>query len=453
MKQEKQSSIRRCALLCGALGTTTLMGFAVPAAAQGFRDAPLLFVDVATGLSYETFNDAREDETELTTRFGLGYFTSTDRQRLSFQTGLTLRAREDESDLINPFADITYARFSRGAEIGGRLTYSRSEVEGSAVDDDFDADDLDREDGTREDIDLRLTLLTGRDAPFGTDTELRYDETNYFDGATSDDRQTHQARSTLRFTIDPRIELGLTGFWRQEETFNADEEVETVRRVTLGADLDIDRAWSASVGVGYAEVETDTIAGVDVEDGAEGFFLLTRELRDGDLSFSSDHVVTEDGWRNSVRLRRVYEISETDQLNVSIGQIFFEEGGSGHLASVDFDRRLRFSTLSLGLNYTSDLDDADLLVERVRADFDVRFDIGDNSSLGLDGSLASVSYENPVTIDALRADLGLSYRHALANDWNVVARAQHRVLYEDGNLDERNNLFSLNLERRFSVRP
>jgi hypothetical protein len=454
MKQKRTNSFRQRALtLCGALAATTILGAAMPAAAQGFRDAPVLFLDVSTGLSYETFSDARDDEAELTTRLGVGYFTSTDRQRLSFETGVTLRAREEGHDLIDPFADISYARFSRGAEIGGRVTFRRSEVDGGAIDDDFDADDLDRESGTREDIGLRLNLVTGRASPFGTDTELRYDETNYFDGATSDDRRTHELRSTLRFTIDPQIELGLTGFWRQRETDNAAQEVETISRVTFGADLAIDRAWSSSVEIGYAEIETETTGGVAVESGMEAAFLLTRDLRNGELSFSSDHVITDDGWRNSVRIRRIYEISETDRLNVSVGQIFFEEGGSGHLASLDFDRRLRFSALSLGLNYTSDLDAMDMLIQRVRADFDMRFDVSDNSSIGLGGSLASVSYDNPATVDALRADVGISYRHALANDWNVVARAAHRVLYEDGDVDERSNLFSLNLERRFSVRP
>jgi hypothetical protein len=85
--------------------------------------------------------------------------------------------------------------------------------------------------------------------------------------------------------------------------------------------------------------------------------------------------------------------------------------------------------------------------------FAMTYDLTDNSSLGLDAALASVQYDNPFTVDGLRADAGISYLYGLSNDWNLVARMQHRVLYQDGDVDERSNRLSLNLERRFSVRP
>jgi hypothetical protein len=434
------------------LGLLAAAAIAAPQQAAVAQDAPTLFLDVSTGLSYENYND-RDSETELTTRLGVGLFTSTSNQRLSFETGVTARAREDGHGFVDPYADIAYARFSRNAEIGARLTYRAREIEGAVIDDDFDTEDLDREDGTREDIGVRLSLVTGRFAPFGTETELRYDERNFTDGAASDDERIHSAESTLFFRVDPRIEFSLTGQWRQQETLNFVNEVDTVRRVTAGADLEIDQLWSARVALGYAQLDTETIAGLTREEGIEGDFVLTRDLPNGRLAFSVDHVVTDDGWRNSVRLRRLFEVSEIDRLNLSIGQIFFEEGGNGHLASADFTRRLRFSTFRVGFDYRSDLDGADLLVQRARVNFAMTYDLTDNSSLGLDAALASVQYDNPFTVDGLRADAGISYLYGLSNDWNLVARMQHRVLYQDGDVDERSNRLSLNLERRFSVRP
>lgn len=423
-----------------------------PAQAQVGDDAPVLFIDVGLGLELEDRRN-RDAELEATTRLGVGYFTSTARQRLSFETGVTARANEDGHDLINPFARIDYARFNRDYELGFDLALARENIENDDLEADFDADDLARQDGTREQVDVGVRLLTGRASPFGTETELRYSQQTFADGATDDDSTTHSARSTLRFTIDPRIELRLTGFWQQVDTDDAVNTVDTTRRVTLGGVFAIDRVWTASASLGFAELETETTGGRTLEDGVEGSFLLNRDLRNGALSFSTDHVITDDGWRNSVRVRRTISMANGDLFDASLGQIFFEEGGSGHLASLDFTRTVRSAALSFGFDYSSDLDDTDLLVQRTQLSASLRQDITDFSGWSLDGTLARVDYDNPATVDATRLNVGVAYLHALSNDWTLAARARHQILYEDGDLSDRTNILSLNLERRFSVRP
>jgi hypothetical protein len=455
-KKLKPTSMLRSPLAGGLFGAACLIAPVLapaPALAQVGEDAPVLFFDVGIGLEYEDQRN-RDATLEATTRFGVGYFTSTARQRLSFETGVTARAsNEDGHNLINPFARIDYARFNRDIELGFDLAYAREEIESDDLEEDFDAGDLARQDGTRDQIDFGVRLVTGRAAPFGTDTELRYSQDTFADGATDDDSTTHSARSTLRFTIDPRIELSLTGFWEQVDTDDAVNTLETTQRVTLGGVFAIDRAWTASASLGFAELETETTAATTVEDGLEGSFLLTRDLRNGSLSFSTDHVITDDGWRNTLRARRLIEMANGDLFDASVGQIFFEEGGSGHLASLDFTRTVRSGALSLGFDYSSDLDDADLLVQRTQLSASLRQDITDFSGWSIDGTLASVDYDNPATIDAARLEVGLAYLHALSNDWTLAARARHQVLYEDGDLADRTNILSLNLERRFSVRP
>jgi hypothetical protein len=422
------------------------------AAAQDAGDPPVLFLDVAMGLQYEDERDT-DGELEATTRLGVGYFTSTHNQRLGFESGITLRALEDRHDIIDPFVSISYARFSRNTEISADLTYRQAEVENGELDVDFDASDLARQAGTRESIDYGLRLVTGRASPFGTDTQLRYTERNFTDGATDDDSVILSVSTTFRFTIDPRIELRFTGFVQEEDTDDAVDTVETITRFTAVAALAIDRVWSASVGLGFAEVETETTGGVVSVDGLEGSFILTRDLSNGVLSLSSDHVVTADGWRNTVRLRRQIDLANGDVFNASIGQIFFEEGESGHLASLAYARTVRSGSFNAAFDFTSGLDDSDLLVQRTRFSASLRQDLTDNSGWSVDGSLARVDYDNPATLDALRANIGLAYLHALSNDWTLAARARHQVLYEDGGFSERTNVLSLNLERRFSVRP
>src|SRR6056297_2598330 len=439
-------------LFAGPVAALCLSAVALPALAQDAGAPPLLFIDISTGLEYEDQLN-RDGAFEATTSRGVGYFSSTADQRLSFETGVTARADEDRLDLINPFATIDYARFNRATEIGFDLSFLRSEIEGDALDDDFDATDLERQDGVREDIDVGMRLITGRASPFGTDTRLRYAQQTFSDGATDSDSSTHSARSTLRFTIDPRIELRLTGFWEQEETDDAVNTVETTRRVTLDADLAIDRAWTASVGIGFAELETETTGGIIQQSGVEGTLRIVRDLPNGSLTFSSDHVLKDDGWRNTVQVIRSIQTANGDVLNASIGQIFFEEGGSGHLAFVDFTRTVRRGSLSVALSYDSDLDATDELIHRTRANAALRHDLTEVSGVSIDGGLASVEYDNPARADALRVDFGVAYLHALSNDWTLAARAEHQVLYQDGNFNDRTNVLSLNFERRFSVRP
>lgn len=440
------------ALVPAAFASAMSLVSAGPGAAQEGGEAPVLFIDVSAGLSYED-NLNRDGEFEATTGIDVGYFSSTHNQRLTFQTGVTARALENRHDLIDPYLLVSYARFNRDFEISGELSYVRSEIEGDDLDADFDAGDLARQVGRREGIGFGLRLVTGRTAPFGTDTELRYAQETFSDGATDEDSTTHTARSTLRFSIDPRIELSLTGFWEQEETDDVANTVETTRRLTFGTELAIDRAWSASASIGYADIETETLGGTVSTDGIEGSLILTRDLPNGGLAFSMDHVLDTDGWRNSIRVRRTIEMANGDLFDASIGQVFFEEGGSGHLASLDYTRNTRTGVLSFGVDYSSDLDPTDQLVQRTRLNALMRQDITDDSGWSLDGALARVDHDNPAAVDAMRIDVGLAYLRALSNDWNLAVRVEHQILYQDGGLADRTNVLSLNLERRFSVRP
>jgi hypothetical protein len=168
-------------------------------------------------------------------------------------------------------------------------------------------------------------------------------------------------------------------------------------------------------------------------DGLEGSFILTRDLRNGGclLLRSCPHR----RWlaQLGAGAPRVIEMANGDSSMPRSGQIFFEEGGSGHLASLNFTAPSAAARLSFGFDYSSDLDDADILMQRTRLDAALRQDLTDNSGWAVDGSMASVEYDNPITtIDAVRVDVGLAYLHGLSNDWNLAARVEHQVLYEDG---------------------
>jgi hypothetical protein len=446
--------LRRVPLSAALIGALCIAApnLIAPAVAQDAPAPPELFFEIGAGLDYE--DSQNEDaEVEAFTDLGIGYFTSNSRHRLSFQAAITARSNEDDTGLTDPFVSLSYARFSRDIEISGDLSYRSIDADAAELEADFDAEDLEDVTGTQEDFDVGLRLVTGRASPFGTDTALRFAEQTFSDGADGDDSITHSARSTLRFTVDPRIEFSVTGFWEQVETDDGFDTVDTTRRLSFGGVFNIDPIWTATAALGVAEIETESTVGSTSEHGPEGAFLLSRAMGNGELSFSSDHVLTEDGWRNSVRLRRVFVAGNGDVLDASFGQIFFEEGDSGHLATLTFNRTIRQNAFSVAIDYAADLDDADFLVERVTLAASLRQDLTDYSGWRIDSSLAGVEYENPATLDALRVNLGLSYLHALSNDWMMAARVGHEILYEDDAVDDRVSTVSLSFERRFSVRP
>jgi hypothetical protein len=416
--------------------------------------APLLAIDIFAGVRHED-NDPGGSETVGLAEIGLGYFTSTANQRLSFSADATAELNEGGLDLTDPALDLSYAVFSRQTELAFDLSYSSTDLDSAALDPDFDAGDLTPRAGAREDVDVALTLVTGRADPFGTTTVLSWGRTDFYDGAPDPDETTHGIATTLRFTIDPRIELRLTGEWDRTDRDDVGNTEERVTRFGLESDLAIDRVWTAGIGIGFAEFETRTGGTTTVTDGAEAFFVLTREMSDGVLRFSIDRELFEEGLRDTVELSRTMLLPRgRGELSGSIGFTVFDGDDIAPLASFSYvGEPTRRSSLRVDFDYSGTIDDVGERIQRTSLSGAFRQNLTEVSSWSLDAGLASVDSDVPATADVLRTDLGLSYIHALSSDWNFVARASHEVVYEDGSTTDRTNVFSLGFERSFRIRP
>jgi hypothetical protein len=424
------------------------------AAQEAGGPAPLLSIDVFAGVQHVD-DDPGGSETLALAEIGLGYFTSTSNQRLSFSADVTAELGEDGFALTDPSLALSYAAFTRQTEIGVDVAFSRTDLDGTPIDPDFDAGDLTARTGGRQDLDVALRLVTGRADPFGTTTVLTWDRTEFYDGAPDADTTGYGIATALRFTIDPRIVLRLTGEWDRTERDDVGNTEETVTRFGLEGDLAIDRVWSASLGVGFAEFETTTGGITTVTDGAEAFLALTREMPNGVLSFSIDREVFEEGSRDTVELSRSMLLPDgRGELSGSIGFVVFDGDDIAPLATLSYvGEPTRRSTLLVDFDYSGSIDDAGDRIQRTSLSGAFRQNLTENSSWALDAGLASVENDAPAAADVLRTDLGLSYIHALSSDWNLVARASHEVVYEDGASTDRSNVFSLGVERSFRVRP
>lgn len=453
IRRTGSASIRRI------LGAGIVAGCAVTGAAraQDVTDTPLVIFDFATGLRFEDRTGAPE-EFSLDTRLGAGYFTATASRRFSIEARILAQTLEDEDFLTDPALALSYAIFDRETEISFDLDYTGTDLEDAAIEDDFDPEDITDDAGRRDRADLRLGLVTGRESPFGTESELRYRWTEYSEGSTLDDEVLASAASTLRFTLDPLAVFRLGGFYSVRDIEDAENTLETVHRLGIGADLQFDRVWSASLDLGYREIATETdVLGVrvrEVVDGAELGLLLTRDMRNGALSFSINRDVIDTGFRDTLRLRRSLTLANGAEVAGSIGAVRFEGADPIAIYSASYANEIRRgSRLSLLLDRSGGVTDDDENVLRTRLTAGLAQDLTRTSSISFDTTLSLVEDAGLVGDDSARLDLALAYRLALTADWNLAARATHRIDYEDGVEDDRVTTLSLGVERRFSFRP
>jgi len=445
-----------CLVGGGALTAALLLPGTALAQAVGDPpgDAPVAYVDIGTYLRYED-NDPGDEEHVLETRLGAGYFLATAGQRLSFEGALVLQAQENEPVLTDPSVTLSYAAFTRATEISVDLSYSALDLADRELDEDFDAEDLTEDGGRRERVTARVGLVTGRTAPFGTETELTWRDDSFSDGAIEDDETFISLDTTLRFTLDPRINLRATGLLSRADTDDAAGTVDTVHSYGLGADLLIDRLWTANIDIGYRETETEE-GGVltRVVEGTTASFLLTREMRAGSLSFSATRDIATTGFEDTFRLRRVMTLAGGAELDMFLGAVIFEGADPIAIYGASYANDiLPGSRFSLSFDRSGGVTDDDENVIRTSLSAGLTHNLTESSSLAVDASLSQVEDASLTGTDTARVDLSLAYRYALTEDWTLAARATRGVLFEDGTEEERSTTLSLGIERRFSFRP
>ncbi len=458
----------KTASLAAALLITSGGWFSSAAWAQAQEDGLIggarFTADVSLGLRYEAEED---DETE--TRFGntftLGVFSITRNQRFAFQVGAFAGWDDLEDsafDVTNPRIGLDYAIFNRGYELSFDIDYVEAEVGDDDDDDDFDADDLlDDDTGTRETASARVRLITGRDARFGTDTVLGYRQVTYTDVTDPDlvDLIGHDLSTTLRFTLDPRIELRFFFGWEETDEEDAVNTLETVTTAGIAGDFLIDRAWrsSARLSFDWTETEIDDGFGGRITTEAEGYTFsntVTRDMRNGSLAFAGTRRDDDGLAFSSLVVTRALELPGGAAVSAAGGVVIFDDGEARPLLGLAYDHEiLRGRTISFDFTQRPGFNDDDETVIRTVAEARYTHDLTRISRMAVTGDLRRVDVIDGVSDDAVVATLGLSYTHDLTRDWSLTAAASREYSYEDGDRTDRTDVISLNLARSFSWRP
>ena len=428
-------------------------------AQNGFDDAPFLFIDVETGFRHED-NLTTDDEFSFDTALSAGFFASTSNRRLSFETGFLLQTLEDEQVLTDPFLMASYAIFNRETELSFDLDYRATDLEDAVVDDDFDADDLTEDGGRRERLDTELGLVTGRFAPFGTDTRLRYRLTTYSPEADEDDERLYSVDNTLFFRVNPQVTMRTNVFLSRTETEDALNTEETVVRYGVGADLALDRAWTATLDISFSDLETEVdgiLPGsrdITVVNGFGASAEVTRDMRNGAYTFSASRNIDDTGFQDTFRVRRTLVLANGADINGSIGLTRFEGTDPILIYSLSYANEiLRGVQFNAAFDRSGGVSGDDENIVRTRLQAGVGRDLTPRSSLNFDVALLDVQDFGMVGTDTARVDFDLAYRHALTEDWNLAARMSRQITFEDGDREDREDILSLSIERRFSFRP
>jgi hypothetical protein len=458
--KEKQVTGRKLpAVVAGTASMAVLTAFGVQAQEQG---GALATFGLSFGGEYKS-NDPGEGESSFTTGLSFGLSSATRTQSFGLSADGQFVFDEDGFEFENPGLDLDYARANRSTAFDIGLSYSIRDVEGEfeVIDPVTEVvTDLIDDDGTLESIRLNAGLETGRDAPFGTETRFSYTERSYTDTSDPDldDLESWQIGTTLRFDVDPRISLRTSASYRETQEDDAAQTESRTTRFGIGGTFLIDPLWTASLDLGYSRFETeeDDIFGNRVlteEDGVGASLSVTRQFRDGTLALALAREVSDIGAEDSLRVFRNRVLANGGELAWSLGAVSFPNGDTAPIASASYAMPTPRGSFSVSLDQATAVNSDDDSVVSTSVALDYNETINASSGWSLNGSLANVEVVGDEDGGQTRAQMGISYNHALTRDWDLSAALSHRITYEDGEEDDSASTLSLSLERSFSFRP
>jgi hypothetical protein len=316
------------------------------------------------------------------------------------------------------------------------------------------------DEGQREDLRASATLVTGRGAPFGTQTTLRYSDRNYIDTISPNlfDSTQMSASTVLRFTLSPSVTLRLTGSISETDTEDTDNTLRRNLRYGIGGDFRIDPVWTAEIDIGSTGIRTwrdDGFGGrvLTETDGLNARLALERDFRNGSFGVVLDHDVTVAGDRTSLRVSRGLDLANGGSLDISGGAVQLETGTIAPLLGLSYAQPVADGNLRLSLSQSAGLnsDDETTISTRFSASYGIR--INTDSRLSLNGSVSSVDVIDGLASDTLRTSIGIGYSHRLTEYWSLDTRLSERVSYEDSVRDDRVRSLTFSIGRSFSIRP
>ncbi len=403
----------------------------------------------AEGLGFE------DDETFLTSRFGLGLNSETRNQtfRLNLSTDLD-KSLEDgfEADFDDPTLSLAYGLENRSSALGFDLRFRRSDIDTLVSNNDVISPALVDDEGTREVLSSQIRFETGRDAPFGATFTLGYTETNFLDTASTsvDDSTDINGSGTLRFDINPqisaRIGLALSELDRESSV--------DVRRESLsfGASILLNPVWNADVELGFTKVTQSGSIPRSVEDGISLTLALSRAMKNGALSGTLQSNLDENGRRTSLQINRELALRGGD---LGFGFGLSEDDDSGDidpLYSLSYNYDLPRGTFNASFQQQFSSDDVGVETLNSLLRVSTSQDLTPRDRITARASLND-SNRQGMAIDTQQFDIGFDYSRELTQDWALTGSYTHSRNTDSNGSDQTDDTLFLGLQTRITWLP
>ena len=442
-----------------AAGLATVVGVAVAAQAQNANDGGLR-ADLTVSQRL-TFSDNPEfvangsSGVESLTDLSFALASTTRTQRFRFAIGASYEAGND--DVFNPFTSLSYGRESASTDLSFELGFRQTDVSDTVISGDFDGD-LTPElllavGGQRQDLNSRLALEFGRDAPFGATLSYEVRDRNYVDttNPTLFDGRTNIASARFRFDVNPQVSLSLfaTDTSEDEDPGGTDRDTQ---RFGLGGTLAVTQSLTSSFEISADEVTTTVGATPTVSnDGVSYSFSLTQQVPTGSYQGSYVGRITENGRQETLRFQRSVDL-QNGNLSFSVGATRFPTGDTRAVWGLTVGQTFERTRLNASLSQTPTVNDTNDILNTVLS-LSVAHDLSPISSLESGFSWREVDTVGGIGQDSRRFDFNVTYRRDIGQDWDFSGGIRYRRQESDTATDVESNSVFFGVSKTLSWRP
>jgi hypothetical protein len=428
-------------------------------------------LDLSAGASVDSNEDLDETSAGTTTRtnlgatFGLLDETEVSRLALSIFTRAEWAESPDDDedgfDFRIPSGSLSYTRRGADSSLGLNARYFFDRVDDDVLiflDEDLNPVDLIVDGGDLRRLTLGANLSVGLSAPIGFDASVFYDNRDYIGTTDPDlfDRVSWGGNGALRFVLTDVATARLTaGYSRRDDDDIGETLTETVS-YGGGLSYQIDQITSLNADISYTTIDETIFDVTTTENEGWGFDLgLQRQVRNGSVGASLSQVVDEASTRTVISFQRARDLPD-GSLSYSLGYSIADEEDStenGFVGSLDYRRDLKTGGLSATASqqFVSDDDGEDTLVSRISVAYNQ--EINSVSSVGVSFGLGRSDEVGGSGDTTTRANVGVTYRHALTRDWDWVLGYEARYRLEEGGDPATGNRVFTGIDRSFTFRP
>ncbi len=384
--------------------------------------------------------------------FTLSSSTRTEGLGLSASGGLE-GSGADGLNLVDPNILLTYNRTGRNAALAASARYRESDLGGFTIDEDTSAGELIANTGTKKDANIAGSLEFGTVSPLGGKIDMGWREVKYSGATTLADYDAVDVGVTLRFTIDPRIDLRTTARY-QETLADAPGTDRVTQSIGFGADFKVNQTLNTSIDLTYAEIETRPTGGPVQKDSGPGFeFTAQKDLKNGDLGFYLTSTLTTVGNRTEAQVARTFETAQGDGLMLSAGVSRSGNDEVDAIFGLEYSRSTRDAELNVALSryVQSDL----FGQETLNSQFRIGHSYAINDTSRIESALAyrETQFLTSTALDARKLEISLGYSKKLTSVFDLSAEVSQIRDWTGSAGPTTDNTVFLGLTRAFSWAP